>query len=448
MSDAENNSEQPITPDENEKLAAIKLAEANHMDPNIIRAMKEAPASSALIDAASRAKTPAEMMEQFANLDPATLPPEMRLAVQQFKEQQEQKKLEDDALLKKAALAAEAGFMAFASAVTTANRAEATEANKVQDVQKMSDAEKVIYFERLSQMTVDEFMAQSEAQQRQDIRNNKTEAINLRGKMNKNINTLNEKVEAYFEEKYAHLPENERQAAIEKATDDWYKKRAQANGQEKEPSNLSEAGKLKWQQEQMTAYAERLRQIAEQEQDPKLREILLKQAENVENDAKLANVADNANRIEGKPEITREDAQTTITDAGHVNRIQKAEQSVLSADNEVELKQGYASARDAMTINSSEIKSSEAKASIDVAGLSSVQTNAQALEADSTDAFNMDDLQAEASQPEAPRKSMDLTQLERAQQMMTEFDANSQKPANDAEGPKVATTKAPTVSNS
>lgn len=127
MSDAENNSEQPITPDENEKLAAIKLAEANHMDPNIIRAMQEAPASSALIDAASRAKTPAEMIEQFANLDPATLPPEMRLAVQQFKEQQEQKKLEDDALLKKAALAAEAGFMAFASAVTTANRAEAAE---------------------------------------------------------------------------------------------------------------------------------------------------------------------------------------------------------------------------------------------------------------------------------------------------------------------------------
>jgi hypothetical protein len=43
---------------------------------------------------------------------------------------------------------------------------------------------------------------------------------------------------------------------------------------------------------------------------------------------------------------------------------------------------------------------------------------------------------------------MDLTQLERAQQMMTEFDANGQKPANDAEGPKVAATKGPTVSNS
>jgi hypothetical protein len=110
MSETENNGDTPTTLDETEKLAAIKLAEENRMDPNIIKAMREAPASSALIDAAARAKTPAEMMEQFANLDPAVIPPEMRAAVEQFKEQQEQKKLEDEALLKKAALAAEVGF--------------------------------------------------------------------------------------------------------------------------------------------------------------------------------------------------------------------------------------------------------------------------------------------------------------------------------------------------
>jgi hypothetical protein len=331
----------------------------------------------------------------------------------------------------------------------------------------MTDAEKVIYFERLSQMTVDEFMAQSEAQQRQDVRNNKTEAINLRGKMNENINTLNEKVEAYFEEKYAHLPENERQDAIEKATDDWYKKRAQANGQEKEPPNLSEEDKLKWQQEQMTAYAERLRQIAEQEQDPKLRDILLKQAENVENDAKLANVTDNANRIEGKPEITREDAQTTITDAGRVNDLNKklhanaaSYSANLSQEQRAEVdattKQTFATSDKTLSVDASTLKDSGTKMALNEARVDNLEAGKEAYQASvaaqtgvdaGLDFGNDTPSTVTTAQAEPPRLSQDLSQLQRAQQMMAEFDANGQKPANDAEGPKVATVKGPTVSN-
>lgn len=446
MSDAENNSEQPITPDENEKLAAIKLAEANHMDPNIIRAMREAPASSALIDAASRAKTPAEMMEQFANLDPATLPPEMRLAVQQFKEQQEQKKLEDDALLKKAALAAEAGFMAFASAVTTANRAEAAEANKVQDVRKMSETEKADYFERLSQMTAQQWLAQTDEQKRQDVSNLKISSIELISKFNENNNNLNEKAEAYFEEKYAHLPPEERAKAIEKAQDEWYEKNKYIIGNEKMPEGMSDADKLKWIQGQLAGQAERMRELAEKEQDPKLREIMLQQAEETRKMAEAYDVSGNATKLEGKPpgSYTEQDGQAVNTDAGRLGRLQKAEQSVLSADNEVERKQAKVMSHEALDLKASDIKTEEAKASIDASRLNNFEAQANALELKNQE-MNLD---FDTPQPEAPRKSMDLTQLERAQQMMTEFDANSQKPANDAEGPKVAAAKAPTVSNS
>lgn len=165
--------------DEQEKARIVAQATAERMDPNIIKALSEAPAGSALIDAAARAKTPAEMMEQFANLDPAIIPPEMRHAVEQFKEQQQQSKLEDEALLKKAALAAEAGFMAFAAGVTTANRAEAAsnsvaagKAPSSTEFAKMSAAEQAVYFRQLRDMSNDEFANLNPDVRRQHLENN------------------------------------------------------------------------------------------------------------------------------------------------------------------------------------------------------------------------------------------------------------------------------------
>lgn len=165
--------------DEQEKARIVTQATAERMDPNIIKALSEAPAGSALIDAASRAKTPAEMMEQFANLDPAIIPPEMRHAVEQFKEQQQQSKLEDDTLLKKAALAAEAGFAAFAATVTAANRAEAAsnsvaegKAPSSTEFAKMSEADKQVYFEQIRNMSNQDFANLNPDVRQQHVENN------------------------------------------------------------------------------------------------------------------------------------------------------------------------------------------------------------------------------------------------------------------------------------
>lgn len=424
MSDAENNSEQPITPDENEKLAAIKLAEANHMDPNIIRAMQEAPASSALIDAASRAKTPAEMMEQFANLDPATLPPEMRLAVQQFKEQQEQKKLEDDALLKKAALAAEAGFMAFASAVTTANRAEAASNSMAEDkapssaeFAKMSAAEKEVYFEQILALNTEKWGNLTHEQRQQNIDNVHTSAVQHTVESNNRSQEIREEAR----QKYGD-------DAVDKLND------------------ITKGLNLKEEKDREEANR-RLQDL--QKNSPELasygQELLDADIKTVNGsaatvDAKKAEAANNNGDMAG----SKQEVDSSI----HRQKISHNTNDFKVAPNEAALKQAKIMSHEALDLKASDIKTEEAKASIDASRLNNFEAQANALKADSTDAFNMDDLQAEASQPEVPRKSMDLTQLERAQQMMTEFDANSQKPANDAEGPKVAAAKAPTVSNS
>ena len=125
-----------------------------------------------------------------------------------------------------------------------------------------------------------------------------------------------------------------------------------------------------------------------------------------------------------------------------------------SAENNAKLEQHSAASSQALSVDASTLKDSGAKMTLDEARVDNLKTRQEAYQASvasqSTVAFS-DDLDAPApttAQAEPPRLSQDLSQLQRAQQMMAEFDANGQKPANDVEGPKVATAKGPTVSNS
>jgi hypothetical protein len=424
MSETENNGDTPTTLDETEKLAAIKLAEENRMDPNIIKAMREAPASSALIDAAARAKTPAEMMEQFANLDPAVIPPEMRAAVEQFKEQQEQKKLEDEALLKKAALAAEVGFAAFAAAVTTSNRAEAASNSVAEgkaptsaEFAKMSATEKEVYFEQILSLNTEQWGNLTHEQRQQNIDNVHTSAVEHTVQSNNRSQEIREEVLRKYGDD-----------AVDKLND------------------ITKGLNLKEEKDREEANR-RLQDL--QKNSPELasygQELLDADIKTVNGSAAVMN-ANNAEASNNNGDMAGSKQETG--NSIERQKIRNNTHDFTAATNEVELKQAKAMSHEALNLKAADIKTEEAKASIDAASLTNMQARANALKADSTDAFDMSDMQADTAQPETPRKSMDLTQLERAQQMMTEFDANGQKPANDAEGPKVAATKGPTVSNS